>query len=261
MSETAFDIRQVKNWFGPIDLEPDPNLPSPWNRLSEILYAFKQGNYSARDELGNICCAHRDEPIIQFGLSLYFLVARVEDLNLIPKFLDNADANQAAIIFHRARGSLIGLPLAIHAVSDFDPFVIREERVTALKTLMPSEHFSEVENLSSLADVLAVLQKRLPDVDYVFKGKPAFLGDIAISMQLWMQRAMDPDDTKMLGDSMGPRWLAAFSGLECPVSYTTIMTRDKVKAVLDYVKTVSAMGKAMGGWKRGSKYFYGHEIL
>lgn len=260
-----FDIREFFFWYGPADLKVDMSLPIPWLNLANILANFKSGRFNQREELFDLCCKNREGKISIFALQLFFLVAREADLILLSKYTQDASDVELKSIALRSTNSLIGIPLAheiskiIEKISDVK---VKKNMTDILESFLTKDNRRQFGYDVKIIDIMNVIDLTLPrDVQFTFCGKPAFLGDIAINMQLLMQVAMSFDTPTILGDSSGPTLLSAASGLECPVSYTTVMTLDKVKLVLDYVKAVSAMGKAMGGWKRGSKYFYGHEIV
>jgi hypothetical protein len=209
-----------------------------------------------------LCIEFRAHKIVGVALDLYFLVARHADLWLIESFLNGATIQQHEELLYRSRNCMLPAPWAQLIVNSYGRFALTEKVVLAIETLVDDQHFEIAKGKSSIGHLIDYMLELMPDKStYYFDGKPAFLGNVAIQMQLRMQRARSIDPPGILGDISGPILLSAASGLECPVSYGTIMTLDKVKAVLDYVKEVSAMGKAMGGWKRGSKYFYGHEIV
>jgi len=261
----AFDIRQFFFWYGPPELKIDINLPVPWQEFSEILSNFKSGNFHERERLLDLCCRYRDEKIGIFGLQLFFSVARPHDLKILDRYTQSASDEELKTIAVFSIKSMIGVSLAKWFVSVVDKIAsheIKSNMGDQLMGLLSKEQRADFGYHAPILKILDAIERYTPpDTQFIFAGKPAFLGDIAIRMQLLMQVALSIQPPAILGDGTGPTLLSAATGIECPVSYTTVMSLDKVKLVLDYVKAVSAMGKAIGGWKRGSKYFYGHEIV
>jgi hypothetical protein len=260
-----FDVRDFFFWYGPKNMGFNLNLPSPWLEASRILSNFKLGDFSQRTELFQLCCKYREEKFSIFGLQLFFLTAREQDLKLINIYFRDATDSQLASIALRSLLSMLGVSLArkyLEIVELIGDLLLKEKVLFSLKSLLSTESHDLLIGTVSGKKLLSSIENCCQGTSmYWFHGRPFFLGDIAIKMQRHMQIAISIKPAAVLGDGIGPTVISAASGLECPVSYTTVMTNDKVKAVLDYVKAVSAMGKAMGGWKRGAKYFYGHEIV
>jgi hypothetical protein len=260
-----FTIRDFRLWYGPTDLDFEEAMPAPWPQLAKILINFKKGNFCQREELFDLCCKFRDEKVGIFGLQLFFLTARPVDIELISQYTEDATDVELIRISNFLLDSLVVHPAArvfLETVFRIRDNTAKQRIVSHLKSMLPiSVHETIVGDVSG-SIILNEIDKNLSrNIMFYFRGQPAFLGNIAISLQRYMQISIGLDPPGILGDGTGPTLLSAASGLECPVSYATVMTPDKVKAVLDYIKAISAMGKAMGGWKRGAKYFYGHEIV
>jgi hypothetical protein len=260
-----FDIRNFHFWYGPVNFGVDEGLQGSWLQLSKILHNFKSGNFSQREELFDLCCQDREAKFSVVAIQLFFLVARKIDLSILEKYCESATDTQLKSFALFSLKSMLGVPLArwftsiINRISESDLTVNMGDH---LESFLPKSIREQFGFDVPISRIIEAIENTIPhNMPYIFNGAPLFLGDIAISMQHRMQVAISLDPPGILGDGTGPTLISAASGLECPVSYATVMTPDKVKAVLDYVKEVSAMGKAMGGWKRGSKYFYGHEIV
>jgi hypothetical protein len=260
-----FDIRDFFFWYGPADLDVDESLEGSWLKLSEILHNFKQGDFSRRQELFDLCCLNREVKFEIIALQLFFLVARREDISILEKYCCTATDVQLKTFALFSLRSMLGVPLArwftstVYRISDDDLIINMGDH---LESFLPNHIRKQLGFDVPISKILDAIERNLPDdLQFTFHGTPFFLGDVAINMQHHMQVAISIVPPGILGDGTGPTLLSAASGLECPVSYATVMIPDKVKAVLDYIKAISAMGKAMGGWKRGAKYFYGHEIV
>ena len=260
-----FNLTDFSFWYGPKNQTSYGRLNSPWLEASVILASFKLGDFSQRTELLELCCNYREEKFSIFALQLFFLTARDQDLKTIDQYFSNStDAQLASLALHSLI-SMLGLNLAkkyIEIIELIQDRSLKRNTLFSLKSLLtPESHAALIGDVSHNDFISSIQENSISSTVFWFHGRPSFLGDIAIKMQRHMQIARNIEPPAILGDGIGPTLLSAASGLECPVSYTTVMTLDKVELVLDYVRAVSAMGKVLGGWKRGSKYFYGHEIV
>lgn len=260
-----FNLKDFFFWYGPKSQTSYGRLESPWLEASAILARFKLGDFSQRSELFDLCCNYREEKFSIFGLQLFFLTAREQDLKIIDRYFESSTDAQLASLALRSLTSMLGLTLAKKYIKILDLIrdsSLKRNTLFSLKSLLtPESHAALIGDVSPNDFISSIEENSISSTVFWFHGRPSFLGDIAIKMQRHMQIARSIEPPAILGDGIGPILLSAASGLECPVSYTTVMTLDKVELVLDYVKAVSAMGKDLGGWKRGSKYFYGHEIV
>ena len=89
---------------------------------------------------------------------------------------------------------------------------------------------------------------------YYFDQKPAFPGDLTKTL---VQRVfLAPNNEEPLRMEVIPSLLSIWSGVKVPGEYDTIIGASNYKSFISYVEEL-----ATKKWEKGSKYFYGHQLL
>ncbi len=89
---------------------------------------------------------------------------------------------------------------------------------------------------------------------YYYMGKPVFPGDLTRSLMAKTAPLRVRHEKMEL--AIEPSLLSVWSGVKCPVYYGDVITDAKFGELLNYIEALAAMP-----WGRGTKYFYGHEVI
>lgn len=247
-------------WFGPPAAAPSSETArtaaegtTSYERAVAAVELLKLGDFSAKrqmldvmegaeGELRSSCCA------------VFCAVARHDEIALLMDVLDESDEGDVEMfaLYGAHTLSLQAVPYLLALAETWAGTRLEEKLGDALQTLFPpgDDCGSTFEEIRGFYRDLA---GRVDPALFYFWGKPAFAGDLTRKLITLAAGA------KQRGESLQafevPMLLSIWSGVECPLSYTSRVDDTAMGKVLTYVKVIASMQ-----WNRGVKYFYGRSV-
>jgi hypothetical protein len=226
---------------------------SNYDRAIAATELLKLGNFSARRQLldamsgadvklRNACCA------------VYCATARHDDIGLLMEALDPAAESdvKAFALYGSHTLSLHTVPYLLALLETWEGTSLEQKLGDALQALFPPDD-NRASTFEALREFYGGLADRFDPAVYYLWGKPAFAGDLTRRLITLAAEA------KRLGKPLEafevPMLLSVWCGLECPVSFASVIDDTTMGRILAYVKSIASME-----WRRGGKYFYGHAV-
>lgn len=148
--------------------------------------------------------------------------------------------------------SLRAIPHLLSLAEIWEGTRLEEGLIDACRVLYPL-YTDQDSRLAEVAPFYRNLMDKVDTKDYFYWGMPAFPGDL--TKELIQGAAQAKLEMRELRMSMIPTLLSVWSGVECPIDFSTRIDHDQIGSTLEYVKVIASMK-----WLKGSKYFYGHRL-
>jgi hypothetical protein len=247
-------------WFGDATTEPqaviEQQLAAAKDEISRLrlaLEALKIGDMIGKAILVDLMLQSDDQDVRDLSCRIICSVCTHEDVGVFERFLANANEDdiETFVLYSVQSLSPRVIPYLLALLDDYKGTTIEEEIVFSLGSLFPIES-SNIE-IDRLQDWFASVNAQIVPNAYYLNGKMAHPG--ILTKELITKTSEARSRRASLGLMEIPTLLSIWSGVACPVTFSTVVNDDSVKEVLEYVKTLASMQ-----WEHGAKYFYGRRI-
>ena len=251
-------------WYGKASTEN--NLIELWRniescmeekeKLWSIIEMLKIGEFSAKKHLTEIIIKTKNKDIKNLSLRVFCSVAKHEDIDQFDNILKNAEENEIKmfVLYSIHTLSLEIIPYILALLEDWKGTELEQSMRYSLEMIFPYRKF--LGDDCSLDDIGEFYREKITRLDcekYYFQGEPIFIG--TLTKELINYSIIAKKEARALQLTNIPTLLSIFSGIECPVNYSTIIDDKIMGQILNYVKQLASME-----WEKGCKYFYGHKL-
>lgn len=227
--------------------------PDSGERVRLIVELLKEGDFSVREDLAELIEAD-DSDTRLYAIQVFAHVCSHRSSSLFKRALDaieDVEELKTAILLVGESLSPAVIPMLLELATDLDTPDSTDYINDAVNTILSFK--DPVDTLEAQQAVQEALS-HWNETEYLFRGRSVFVGDVSKEV-LTNASAATQSLHRKLEMFIEPELLSNFSGLACPVSYGTSMDSKTFGELLDYVSKLARME-----WKRGAKYFYGHEV-
>jgi hypothetical protein len=247
-------------WFGDATTElqavVEQQLAAAKDEISRLRLAIEAltiGGMIGKAILVDLMLQSDDQDVRDLSCRTICSVCTHEDVGVFERFLANGteDDIETFVLYSVQSLSPRVIPYLLALLEAYEGTAIAEKIVFSLGSLFPIEA-SNIE-IDRLQDWYASINAQIVPDAYYLSGKMAHPG--VLTKDLITRTSEARSQRASLGLMEIPTLLSIWSGVACPVTYSTVIDDDRVKEVLEYVKTLAAMQ-----WERGAKYFYGRRI-
>lgn len=248
-------------WFGPAEASlsrsqlvgqlRDATIRT--DRAVAAIELLKLGDFSAARELLNSMQA--ETPVVRAVCCAVFCsVAKHDEIQLLMEVLSESDEHdvEALALYSVHTLSLHMIPYLLALLQTWEGTWLEPKLMNALRGLCPVDNVSDG-SAEDIGRAYRDLTARMDPAGYYLWGKPVFAGDLTKALIRGVTAAKQ--EGRELRMFEVPMLLSVWSGIECPVGYSSAIDEAALGAVLGYVKRVARIE-----WRKGAKYFYGHRI-
>lgn len=223
--------------------------------INEIM---KLGDFSIKRLLVQLLNTSQEENVLNLAIRLFCSTVTHEELLDSNNFKFLSDASEESIsTFSSCALDTLSYQVVPYLLVLLDEWDDTNVELVIRNSLDIMLSYSDVmDESASSEDIGEFYINFLQNIDvhqYYYFGELAYPGDLA--KELVQQSVVSLRTNKILGMNMIPTLLSTWSGLRCPVEYTTLVDDDSYKKVINYVNTLSEMN-----WNIGKKYFYAKEV-
>lgn len=224
--------------------------------LLEIINAFKQGDFSQKDNLLDLLHTSENRDLLNVAIRLFFSVATPNDFEKINNFLIDAEQETVSVFVSFAEESLSYqiIPYLLGLLSVWEDTELGEDISFKIGSLIGYDKATyELCSADELGNEFIVFCKDKNLEKYYYDGELAFPGHL--TKVLIEETMIARSSNSEFKDDTVPSLLSIWSGIKCPVDYYTKVDDEIAGQIIEYVKQIASMK-----WEKGCKYFYGHKI-
>ncbi|MCS6123648.1 Imm47 family immunity protein [Shewanella baltica] len=226
-------------------------------KLRELLCAFKVGEFGNIQQL-ILMVDSPNRDVRQYCHQLLAHVCNHDQLDGFRRILNidlEIDEAQRIIVRLGETLSLNAIPIIFDIVDELDDPELYGYASMALHNIFPWDGVDDDDFFVS--DKKHSYMRSASELDlqyYYYRGKPIFIGDVA--KELINSATVSYKENKPVVLVRQAQILSNFSGVKCPIENAVMVGETKISSVMSYVKTLARSNN----WKKGVKYFYGHEV-
>ena len=227
------------------------------NKLLEYIRQFQEGNFQKKKEFANYFLSSSNWQVFVVGMRLFMAVADHGDFELLQDFMSQWEEEQLRVFlaFVQESLSLHAIPYLLALYEEWDDTGVEKDIARCICGMLGQRYYDEEEyHAEQLGELFVDFTKEHDINQFYYNGKVYFPGDLTKSiMEIVMtcRYKKVPFYTDQL-----PAILSNSTGIKCPVSYGVMIDDSIIRALFDYIDTISKLQQA-----RGEKYFYRHQIL
>jgi hypothetical protein len=225
--------------------------------LIQCLMNFKEGKFNAIDEL-ILFLSNNSMDIRNYACQLFSDVCsykNVHHFNNAWELVETHKDIRSLILKLGDTLCLTAIPILLSWREDLEDVGFDGYICQSLANIYPLQGVDEY-NIDDI-DINELYNNTIEKLDkstYYFKGMPVFLGNI--SKDLIIKCQVSHKEKKQAFLVSEPQILSNFSGIVCPISLNESVDEKCLTSIYNYVNQIAGMP-----WKKGSKYFFSHEVI